>query len=135
MFRDQRRWGLDPEIVVRNKTTFNDPLKWKDPALVFTCSWSDWFIQDADVWRDEAWRMIRATPHLTYQILTKRPKLIPERLPADWGDGYPNVWLGVSVESRDWVGRLDDLARIPATVRFVSYEPALGPLEDRKSVV
>jgi len=74
MFAGQRRNGWDPEKVVRSKTTFTDPLKWKDPARVFTCSWSDWFIKDADLWRGEAWEIVRRTPHLTYQILTNQAR-------------------------------------------------------------
>lgn len=125
MYRDQERYGRDPKDVHRSKTTFNDPLKWSQPAKVFTCSWSDWFIEHADSWRDEAWAIIRQTPHLTYQILTKRPENIVNRLPADWGDGYANVWLGVSVESSRYRDRISILDYIPAKVRFVSYEPAL----------
>jgi protein gp37 len=130
MFRDQRRYGRDPEVVVRAApATFDAPLRWKEPRRVFTCSWSDWFHEAADDWRDEAWDIIRRTPHLTYQILTKRPEMIAGRLPRDWGrEGYPNVWLGVSVESQrqDW--RAAWLCQFPAAVRFVSAEPLLGPL-------
>ena len=129
MYRDQKRYGNDPAEIVRSKTTFDVPLKWKEPAKVFTCSWSDFFIEDADKWRDEAWDIIRRTPHLTYQILTKRPGHIEESLPHDWGDGWDNVWLGVSVESSDYLWRLNVLAGIPAKKRFISYEPALGPLD------
>jgi protein gp37 len=50
-------------------------------------------------------------------------------LPPDWGDGYPNVWLGTTTESQEYYDqRWPILARTPAIVRFVSYEPALGPL-------
>ena len=131
MFRERERYGKDPSVVVRSKTTFTAPLRWKRGAgsgLVFTCSWSDWFHEGADAWRDEAWAIIRATPHLTYQILTKRPERIVEHLPADWGDGWPNVWLGVSVENQRFAGRASRLATIPATVRFISAEPLLGPV-------
>lgn len=129
MYRDQERYGNDPRTVKRTAdATFYKPLKWKDKARVFTCSWSDFFIEDADEWRGEAWGVIRDTPHLTYQILTKRPENIAVRLPADWGDGYPNVWLGVSVESDDVMGRVVDLTRVPAIVHFVSFEPLLGPI-------
>ncbi len=131
MFRDQVRYGRDPEIVTRSKTKFNDPLKWKEPRLVFTCSWSDWFHEAADAWRDEAWAIIRKTPHLTYQILTKRPERIAANLPADWGDGYPNVWLGVSVENQRFVERAGVLAKIPTAKRFLSCEPLLGPVSFR----
>jgi protein gp37 len=128
MYREQRQYGSDPSVVRRSKTKFNDPLRWSDARLVFTCSWSDWFHPGADPWRDEAWQVIRATPHLTYQILTKRPELIPSRLPADWGDGYKNVWLGVSVENSRFTWRADELRKVPAVVRFISAEPLLGSL-------
>jgi protein gp37 len=142
MFRDQERYGRDPSVVTRCAVgTFLAPVKSKKWAverdrclaekgrhLVFTCSWSDWFHPKADAWRDEAWRIIRETPESTYQILTKRPRLIPTRLPTDWGDGYPNVWLGVSIETRKWVYRADLLRAVPAAVRFISAEPLLGPL-------
>jgi len=129
MFREQTRWGADPTIIRRSKTTFDAPLKWRDRARVFTCSWSDFFHDRVPIdWLDGAWSIIRRTPHLTYQILTKRPENIRDRLPADWGAGYQNVWLGVTVEDDNNVWRMDSLAVIPAACRFVSYEPALGPL-------
>ena len=132
MFRDKIRYGQNPEVVVRSSDpTFRRPRtakNWKPGDLVFTCSWSDWFHPDADQWRDEAWGIVRDTPQYTYQILTKRPNRILAHLPADWGLGYPNVWLGVSVENqtKDW--RIGLLSRVPAAIRFVSYEPSLGPL-------
>jgi protein gp37 len=128
MFRQMRQYGRDPEVVTRSKTKFAEPLRWKEPRRVFTCSWSDWFHKDADAWRDEAWAIIKATPQHTYQILTKRPGRIARHLPADWGDGYPNVWLGVSVESQEQAHRMLVLEAIPARIRFVSAEPLLGPL-------
>lgn len=73
MFRDAPRFGRDPNTVVRSKTTFKDPLKWKEPRRIFTCSWSDFFIEEADAWRDEAFAIMALTPHHTYQVLTKRP--------------------------------------------------------------
>lgn len=127
MYRDKKRYGQNPKKIFRSKTTFKAPYKLNGP-LVFTCSYSDFFIPAADEWRAEAWEIIKATPHLTYQILTKRPENIKDRLPSNWGDGYPNVWLGVSVESQEYVPRIWELAKLPASLRFVSYEPALGPL-------
>jgi protein gp37 len=92
-----------------------------------TCSWSDWF-HPADGWRDEAWDVVRQTPHLTYQILTKRPELISDRLPDDWGHGWANVWFGVSIENSRFSWRADALRGVPAEVRFISAEPLLGSL-------
>ncbi len=126
MYRDKKRYGQDPMVVVRSKApTFRKPLTWKRPARVFTCSWSDFFIDQADPWIGDAWDIIRQTPHLTYQILTKRPENIKDMLPGDWGPGWRNVWLGVSVESNQYLARVDTLSKIPAHIKFVSYEPAL----------
>jgi len=128
MYRDKERYRQDPTTVLRSKT-FNDPLKWQEPKLIFTCSWSDWFIEEADDWRAEAWAIIKATPQHTYQILTKRAERINQCLPADWGNGYPNVWLGVSAEDNEnYIERVSQLIQVPAAVRFVSAEPLLGPI-------
>jgi len=135
MFTEQYRYGLDPTVVTRTKT-WSQPKKWQKEAaaagkreMVFTCSWSDWFIEQADAWRPDAWKVVRDCPNLIFQILTKRPELIPDRLPPDWGDGYPNVGLGVSVESAPYFWRLDKLREIPAKVRFVSAEPLLNSIK------
>lgn len=129
MYRDKERYGQDPTTVMRSKSNFNAPLKWKEPTLIFTCSWSDWFIENADEWRAEAWEIIKATPQHTYQILTKRPERIWQCLPPDWGNGYKNVWLGVSVENQNNCERILELISVPAVVRFVSAEPLLGLID------
>lgn len=128
MYREKARYGQDPSLVVRSRTTFRAPLKWTAPGRVFTCSWSDFFIAEADAWRDDAWKIIAQTPHLTYQILTKRPERIAGRLP--WTDTpWPNVWLGVSVENQDAADeRIAQLLATPAAVRFLSIEPLIGPV-------
>lgn len=134
MFTAQERFGTDPSVVTRTKT-WGEPIRWERAAaaankreMVFTCSWSDWFHKDADKWRDEAWGIVKKCPHLHFQILTKRDERIAEHLPPDWGEGYPNVWLGVSIENDRHVYRADTLRKIPAAVRFISAEPLLGPL-------
>ncbi len=106
-----------------------DP-KFQDGQKIFTCSWSDFFIEDADPWRDEAWEVIRATPEFIYQILTKRPENVLDRLPKDWGAGYGNVWIGVSTENQaEFNKRVPLLGQIPAALRFISAEPLLGPID------
>lgn len=129
MFRDKKRYGQNPTNIIRSKNaTFNSPLKWKETAKVFVCSWSDFFIKDADDWRVDAWDIIRRTPHLTYLLLTKRPKNIKDRLPSDWP--LKNVWMGVTIESQKQIDRLNPLLfDFPATKRFVSIEPMLGRVE------
>lgn len=148
MFRDKERYGHDPATVLRSKTKFYDPIKWSRdmqasgmphelpkteafPGMkIFTCSWSDFFIEDADEWRPEAWNIIKDTPEFIYQILTKRPDRIAQCLPEDWGGGYPNVWLGVSVENQKaLVERFIPLCSVRAKVRFLSIEPLIGPVD------
>jgi protein gp37 len=122
--------GNDPNVVHRaSDSNFYSPLRVKDSGLVFTCSMSDFFIEQADAWRADAWSVIKQTPHFTYQILTKRPERILECLPADWGTGYKNVWLGVSIESQKRFYRAETLAKIPAVLRFISAEPLLEEVD------
>lgn len=128
MFRDKKRFGQNPEEVKRSApATFNKPLSIHDPAKIFTCSWSDFFIEKADPWRPEAWDIIRRTPHLTYQILTKRPERVYECLPEFWEE-LKNVWLGVTVEKQKHLERVVPIARVSPTVLFVSIEPMLEPI-------
>ena len=105
-FLVSKRMGRDFGAVTRTKT-WRDPIKWNSRApelqaelgrrvRVFCASLTDFFIQDADAWREEAWKVIRDCANLDFLILTKRPRLIPSRLPADWGRGYANVWLGTT---------------------------------------
>jgi protein gp37 len=127
MYRDKARYGQDPRRVQRSRTTFTAPLRWQEPRTIFTCSWSDFFIAEADGWRDEAWEVIRQTPQHLYLILTKRPERIVAHLPTDWP--LPHVWLGVSVESADYLSRITVLQDVqPVAHRFISCEPLLSDL-------
>jgi len=95
---------------------------------VFCASLSDVFDNKADpAWREELWALIRETPNLDWLLLTKRVGNVPAMLPADWGNGYPNVWLGISVVNQDEADRdVGRLAAVPAKTRFLSMEPLLG---------
>jgi len=129
-----KRFGLDFDTVTRAKG-FSKPLRWKKPGRVFVNPWSDFFHEDADAWREEAWEIMRRTPHLTYILLTKRPENITGRLPlayeafgACWP--LPNVWLGVTAENQEMADkRIPLLLSIPAAVRFVSVEPMIGEIK------
>jgi len=131
MFRDQKRYGNNPSEIVRTKPpTFRKPLS-IEPSKIFTCSWSDFFIEDADKWRRDAWDIICDTPQHTYQILTKRPERIIKCLPEVGGLRFVpnNVWIGVSIESQDQVHRAYHFQTLPTCTTFISYEPALGPID------
>jgi protein gp37 len=117
---------------------WNDPRKCElqtsiaDHVLrVFSCSLSDFFHVKADPWRAEAWLIIKYTPHLVWLIFTKRPELIARRLPADCGEGYPNVWLGVSTGCSMTLNKMDTLRKIPAAVRWISSEPLLEDISQQ----
>src|SRR6201991_2892528 len=101
------------------------PAGWRRPRRIFVNSMSDLFHEGVPAkFIGEVWAAMRDTPQHTYQILTKRP----DRM-ADITASLPllkNVWLGTSVESADFLTRIDDLRRVKATVRFISFEPLLG---------
>jgi protein gp37 len=131
MYRDKEtKYGGTPNVVLRTgPATFYKALTWKTPKMIFTCSWSDFFVEDADGWRDDAWDVIRRTPWHTWQILTKRPERILQCLPPDWGDGWDNVWLGVSIENQKRFDRAITLSKVPAKIRFISAEPLLEEVD------
>jgi protein gp37 len=102
------------------------------PAKVFCGSLMDWAEDRDDLIEPRArmWQVIRESRHLVFQMLTKRPENIGRFLPADWGPtGYDNVWLGTTIEDNRVAHRAAPLIANPAPVHFVSYEPAIGPLD------
>lgn len=113
----------NPMVVRKTKTVFNLPMKLKVPSKIFTSSLTDFFHEDIDSFRDEAWDIIRKCPQHKFQILTKRPERILEHLPDDWGFGWDNVWLGTSVGSPKGMQRIYDLLQVPTKIRFLSMEP------------
>ncbi len=112
-----------------DETSLDVPLRWRKPRFVFVNSMSDLFHAEVpDAFIAKVWKTMAAAPRHTFQILTKRPermRQVTERLAL-----LPNVWLGTSVENRDYLPRLDDLRATRAAVRFASFEPLLGPLTD-----
>jgi protein gp37 len=134
MFRDQARYGHDPNLLRRSQTTFEDPLKWREPRRIFVCSWSDFFLETVPMmWRHLAWEIIRKCPQHTFLLLTKRPQNIGGMLPdSDHGGPWPwpQVWIGVSAENQRRADeRIPILLQVPAAVHFVSAEPLLGPID------
>jgi len=102
------------------------PKRWKKPRKVFVNSMSDLFHPDVpEKFIVDVWAVMAATPQHTYQILTKRPERMAAILSSNL-ETLPNVWLGTSVEDARVLYRLDDLRRVPAAVRFVSFEPLIG---------
>ncbi len=114
------RVTLHPEELDR-------PLNWRKPQSIFVNSMSDLFHEDIPlVFILRIFGVMLAADWHRYQILTKRARRMRELDPhLEWAE---HVWMGVSVESADYVHRMDDLRATNAHVKFVSFEPLLGPL-------
>jgi protein gp37 len=97
---------------------------------VFCASLADVFGNQVDpLWRGDLFALIRECNKLDWLVLTKRPENIEKMLPSDWRDGYSNVWLGTTAEDQTRFDlRWKRLKKVPAVIRFISYEPALGPV-------
>jgi protein gp37 len=132
-------WGPHAARRRTAAATWQAPLKWnlaakqaERRARVFCASLADVFDNHASIlpdWRADLWSLIAATPHLDWLLLTKRPQNIARMLPPTWGDGWPNVWLGTTVENQTEADRrILHLLDTPARVRFLSCEPLLGPV-------
>lgn len=122
-----------------SEANWRQPVKWDRDAKaagvrrrVFCASLADWLDnQVPDGWRDDLAGMIEATPHLDWLLLTKRPQNFNSHAPWHSDDIPANVWLGTTAEdAAEYRRRWPYLAAIEAPVRFISYEPALGPLGD-----
>lgn len=118
-------------------SNWRKPFSWNRAAKaagerrrVFSLSLGDFFDnQVPEEWRADAWSVIRECDALDWLILTKRPQNIRKMLPPDWGDGWPNVWLGCTVENQEEADRrIPHLLAVPSAVHFLSAEPLLGPL-------
>lgn len=137
--RHRVNWGPHGD---RSRTkTWHDAYRWQRQAAafraehgrnrrVFVNSLSDTFDNHRSIepeWREAIWQAARDCPDIDFLILTKRPQNFARYLPADWGAGYPNVWLGVTTEDQDeFDRRVPILIRTPARVRWLSIEPYIG---------
>lgn len=131
-------WGPKADRQV-TKAPWRNVLGWNRQAgldgvrrKVFCASLCDIFEDHptANSTRPQVWDLIREATNLEWQLLTKRPENIVRMLPKDWGDGWKHVWMGTTIEDMRVAKRADHLRKVQAALRFVSYEPALGPLDD-----
>ena len=123
---DKYRAGFS---IAVHESTLKDPLKWRKPRLVFVNSMSDLFHKSVPLAfiKSVFDVMNRASQH-TFQVLTKRPSRVAKvDAQLNW---TPNIWLGTSIESERWLGRLTWLKQTSARTKFLSLEPLLGPLPD-----
>jgi protein gp37 len=105
------------------------PMKWRTGRMIFVNSMSDLFHENVPLaFIRRVFTTMQRTPQHTYQILTKRAERLEELSPElAWPK---NVWMGVSVENKDYMFRIEHLRRIRAAIKFLSLEPLLGPLDN-----
>ncbi len=116
-------------VVREDSTALAIPLRWNKPKKIFVNSMSDLFHEGvSDRFILAVWDVMRATPQHHYQILTKRPKRMAELVGRRIKTVLPNVWLGTSIENAEVIHRADDLRNVPAAIRFISFEPLIGPV-------
>lgn len=108
VYRMDKRHGKDSSIVTQLKT-FTYPIQkkrdnsYKIPSgsIVYTCFTSDFFVEEADAWRDEAWKMIKERNDLFFFMITKRIERFYKCIPKDWGEGYEHVTICCTIENQD----------------------------------
>ncbi len=116
-------------IVRQDSNALDIPYKWRNPRKIFVNSMSDLFhAKVSDKFILSVWKVMRETPQHHYQILTKRPDRMQYALHNLIEEVLPNVWLGTSVENRNVVERIDYLRDVCAKIRFISFEPLIGPV-------
>lgn len=134
-------WGTGKERRYFGEHHWNEPVRWNRIAersgtspLVFCASMADVFDNEVDQkHRERLWVLIRNTPRLTWQIVTKRIGNAPKMLPADWGKGYMNVWLLSTVVNQEEADRdIPKLKSVPARVHGLSVEPQIAPIDVSK---
>ena len=115
--------------VAQHEDTLDMPLRWKKPKLIFVDSMSDLFHEEIPFpFIEKVFTTMRSARWHQFQLLTKRSERLMQLSPSlDWSK---NVWMGVSVENRDYTFRIDHLKKCAAAIKFLSLEPLLGPLPE-----
>ena len=138
VYRRDESIGKDASVV--SKTLDYDlPLKkdrhggyklTADDGIVFACMTSDFFLEEADGWREGCWDMIRRRQDLRFHIITKRIDRFEKCMPSDWGDGWEHVTICSTCEDQQRADyRLPILLSLPIKHREVICEPMLGSID------
>ena len=137
VYRRDAEFEKDSNIVTKT-ASFNLPIRrdrqgnWKIPSgsLMWTCFTSDFFIEEADEWREDAWLMIHRRSDLHFFMITKRPERIEQCLPDDWGDGYENVTICCTMENQRRADeRLPLYRELPIRHKSIICEPLLEAID------
>ena len=141
MYRRDAKYDLDSnvvrktknyDIVLRKSRDGTYKIK-RDTSYVYVCMTSDFFIEEADDWRRDIWRMIRERDDLNFYIITKRIERFNVSLPDDWGDGYDNVTICVTCENQSTADyRLPIFISLPIKHKEIIHEPMLENINIEK---
>lgn len=139
-FLDKMR-DQDGSNIYRTKAGFNYPIqkdrkgnyKIKSGEQIRVCMTSDFFLAEADEWRDEAWELMKIRSDVIFFLLTKRPERVAEHLPKDWCDGWDNILFNVTAENQRRADeRIPILLELPFKHKGVMCAPFIGQVSIRK---
>ena len=139
-FLDKMR-DQDGSNIYRTKAGFNYPIqkdrkgnyKIKSGEQIRVCMTSDFFLAEADEWRDEAWELMKIRSDVIFFLLTKRPERVAEHLPKDWCDGWDNIFFNVTAENQRRADeRIPILLDLPFKHKGVMCAPFIGQVSIRK---
>ena len=136
VYRGDAKHGHDSTVVYKTadfdiplKLTRKKTYKLTPDKIVYTCFTSDFFVEEADAWRAEAWQMMRLRSDLHFLFVTKRIHRFKECIPHDWGEGYENVTICCTVENQAMADyRLPLFNAAPIKHKEIVCEPLLGPI-------
>lgn len=137
VYRIDKLAGRQSDTVHRNtdfdmpvKRTRDGSYKVRSGDTVYTCLSSDFFLEDSDIWRREAWSIIASRPDVNFVIITKRILRFYEQLPEDWGSGYENVTVACTCENQIRADeRLPFFLELPIKHKNVICEPLLERID------
>ena len=121
-YRNNFELTIHPDVL-------SDPYKWKRPRIIFVNSMSDLFHEDMPFeYIEKVFKVMNECSHHIFQVLTKRAENLAEFAPLlNWSK---NIWMGVTVESKEYLPRIKLLQTINAHIKFLSIEPMLGSMQN-----
>lgn len=137
-FHGGKHWGPGAPRHRTAESNWKKAESWNRQATATGTFWpvfwntqADMFDNEVpDAWRADAWSLFARTPNLTWLLVTKRIGNAKRMLPADWGTGYPNVWIISTVVNQEEAERdIPKLAELDAVVKGISHGPGLGALD------
>ena len=138
MYYLDKKYDKDGADIYKVKNAFNYPIqkdrkgsyKVKSGQTISVCMTSDFFLAEADEWREDAWDIMRERQDVIFYLLTKRPERVKEHLPKDWGDGWENIFFNVTCENQKRADeRIPILLDLPFKHKGIMCAPFIGEIQ------